>query len=113
MNLVSTFIVWIWLLGIALVIPTTLPAGGAQKAGIQHRKINNGSPIIALKEFNLLSSASKNSSTLTKVKVGTPVNIIKVWDSSDTGKWLLVNVVSQDFYQLFYKRGWVNIRSHS
>ena len=110
MNLISTFIVWTWLLGIALVIPTTLPAGGAQKSIIQHRKNNIGSPIIALKEFNLLSSATNNSSILARVKTGTPVNIMKVWDSNDSGKWLLVNVLCQNFYQLFYIRGWVNIR---
>ena len=109
MNLISTFIVWTWLLGIALVVPTTLPAGGAQKSIVQHRKNNIGSPIIALKEFNLLSSATNNSSVLTQVKAGTPVNIMKVWDCNNTGKWLLVNVLSHNFYQLFYKRGWVNI----
>ena len=109
MNLISTFIVWTWLLGIALVVPTTLPAGGAQKSIIQHRKNNIGSPIIAFKEFNLLSSASNNSYILTKVKAGTPVNVMKVWDSTDNGKWLLVNVLSHNFYQLFYRRGWVNI----
>ena len=111
MNLISTFIVWSWLLGLALVVPTTLPAGGAQKSNIQQRKNNISSPIIALKEFNLLSSASDNSSTLTRVKAGTPVNIMKVWDSNDNGKWLLVNVISQDFDQFFYKKGWVNIRN--
>ena len=110
MNLISTFIVWSWLLCIGLVAPTTLPAGGAQKSIIQHRRNNIGSPVIALKEFNLLSSASNNASILTKINPGTPVTIMKVWDGNDTGKWLLVNVLCQDFYQLFYKRGWVNIR---
>ena len=109
MNIISTFIVWTWLLGIALVVPTTLPAGGAQESIIQNRKNNVGSPIIALKDFNLLSSASKNSSILTHVKAGTPVKILKIWDSSDREKWLLVNISIQDFNQLFYKRGWVNI----
>ena len=109
MNLIGTFIVWTWLLGIALVVPTTLPAGGAQESIIQNRKNNVGSPIIALKDFNLLSSASKKSSILTRVKAGTPVNILKIWDSSDREKWLLVNISIQDFNQLFYKRGWVNI----
>ena len=109
MNLISTFIVWTWLLGIALVVPTTLPAGGAQKSIVQHRKKDMRSPMIALKEFNLLSSASKNSSTIIRVKSGTPVNVLKVWDSADNDQWLLVNVLSQDFYQLFYKKGWVNI----
>ena len=109
MNLISTFIVWTWLLCIGLVAPTTLPAGGAQESIIQHRRNNIGSPIISLKEFNLLSSASNNSSILTKINPGTPVNIMKVWDSNDTGTWLLVNVLCQNFCQLFYKRGWVNI----
>ena len=109
MNLISTFIVWTWLLGIALVAPTTLPAGGAQKSIIQHRENDIGSPLIALKEFNLLSSISYNSSVVSIVKVGTPVDVLKVWNCSETGKWLLVNVLNQDSYQLFYKRGWVNI----
>ena len=109
MNIINTFIVWTWLLGIALVVPTTLPAGGAQESIIQNRKNNVGSPIIALKDFNLLSSASKNSSILTRVKAGTPVKILKIWDSSDREKWLLVNISIQDFNQIFNKRGWVNI----
>ena len=67
------------------------------------------SPIIALKEFNLLSSTSNNSSILTPVRAGTPVNVLKVWDNTEGQKWLLVNVLIQDFYQFFYKKGWVNI----
>ena len=109
MNLISTFIVWTWLLCIGLVAPTTLPAGGAQNSTIQHRKTNIGSPIIALKEFDLLTSASNYSSTLTSVAAGTPVNIIKVWESSENGNWLLVGVLCQNFDQLFYRRGWVKI----
>ena len=110
MNLISSFIVWIWLLGFALVAPTTLPAGGAQESIIQYRKNNVGSPIIALKEFNLVSSATNNSYILTRVTSGTPVNVMKVWDSNDSGKWLLVNVLCHNCYQLFYTRGWVNIQ---
>ena len=112
MNLISTFIAWTWLLGISLVVPTTLPAGGAQKSIIQHRQNKVGSPLIAFKEFNLLSSADHSSSILTSVRAGTPVDILKVWDSKETGKWLLVNVINQNFYQLFYKRGWVNISTY-
>ena len=81
MNIITTFIVWTWLLCIGLVAPTTLPAGGAQESIIQHRKNNIGSPIIALKDFNLLTSASNNSSTLTKVKAGTPVKVCLLYTS--------------------------------
>ena len=92
MNIISTFIVWTWLLGIALVVPTTLPAGGAQESIIQNRKNNVGTPIIALKDFNLLASASKHSSILTRVKAGTPVKVLKLWDSNNSGQWLLVDI---------------------
>jgi len=99
-----------WLLGISLVVPTSLPAGGSQKSIIQNRENNIGSPLIAFQDFNLLSSASNNSSILTRVQAGTPVSVLKVWDTNDNGRWLLVNVLSRNFYQLFHKRGWVNIR---
>ena len=109
MNLISTFIIWTWLLGISFVVPTSLPAGGSQRSIIEHRENNIGSPLIALKDFNLLSSVSETASILTRVKAGTPVDVLKVWVSNDREKWILVNVISQNFYQLFYKRGWVNI----
>ena len=109
MNLIGTFIVWTWLLSIGLVAPTTLPAGGAQKSIIQHKRNNIGSPIIALKEFDLLTSPSNYSSTLISVAEGTPVNIIKVWESKESRNWLLVSVLCQNFDQLFYRRGWVEI----
>jgi len=109
MNLINTFIIWTWLLGISLVVPTSLPAGGSQKSIIQHRENNIESKLIALKDFDLLSSATLNSSIVSRVDSGTPVDVLKVWDSNDSGKWLLVNVLSQNFNQFFYKRGWVNI----
>ena len=109
MNLISNFIIWTWLLGISLVLPTTLPAGGAQKSSIEYRENHLGSQLIALKEFNLLSSANLNSFSLTNVKAGTPVKFIKFWYSDETGNWLLISVLKQDFNQLFKKRGWVHI----
>ena len=112
MNFISTCLIWTWLLGIALIVPTTLPAGGAQKSTIEHRENKIGSPIIALKEFNLLSSVSEKSSILTRVNIGTPLQVLKVWDSAENGKWLLVNVLSQNSYQFFNKRGWINIGNY-
>ena len=96
-------------MGIALVVPTTLPAGGAQESLIQHRKRNVGAPIIALKDFNLVSSVSNNASVLTRVKAGTPVRVLKNLYNADSGEWLLVNIKIKDFNQFFDKRGWVNI----
>ena len=79
--IISTFIIWTWLLGISLVVPTSLPAGGSQESTIQHRENNIGSPLIALKDCNLLSSASLDSSIVSRIESGMPVNILKVWNS--------------------------------
>ena len=109
MNLINTFIVWIWLLGIALLIPTALPAGGAKKILIENRENSIKSPLIAFKQFNLLASASDDSFILSKVKVGTPVKLMKVWYSAEDEQWLLVNVLTQAYKHSFYKRGWVKV----
>ena len=109
MNLINTFILWIWVLGISLLIPTSLPAGGVQKIIIEKRENSIKSPLISFRQFNLLSSITDNSSVLTRVKAGTPVQILKVWENNDNQTWLLVNVLSQSSFNLSYKRGWVNI----
>ena len=109
MNLINTFIIWTWLLGISLVLPSTLPAGGARKSIIEHREDSTNSPLIALKGFNLLSSTSGKPYILTRVQSGTPVKVIKIWDSPKNEQWLLVNVQVSKCFQLLHKRGWVNI----
>tara|TARA_B100000700_G_scaffold313990_1_gene399908 strand:- start:1276 stop:1614 length:339 start_codon:yes stop_codon:yes gene_type:complete len=109
MNLINTLILWIWVLGISLLIPISLPAGGVQKAIIEERKNKISSPLIALKEFNLLATINDNTSILSRVKSGTPVKVVQVWESPKSETWLLVNVMTSSSHQLFLKRGWVNL----
>ena len=109
MNLINTFIIWTWLLGISLFLPSTLPAGGAQKSIIEYREDSISAPLIALKGFNLLSSTSENPYIITRVQSGTPVKVIKIWDSPKNEQWLLVTVQVSKCFQLLNKRGWVNI----
>ena len=109
MNLINTLILWIWVLGISLLIPTSLPAGGMQRTSIEKVENSSNSPLIALKGFNLLSTINKNPTILARVKAGTPVKVLKVWKTNEGSTWLLVNALSGSFYSLSYKRGWVNI----
>ena len=109
MNLINTSILWIWVLGVSLVMPIALPAGGAQRTIIEYSENTISTPLIAFKEFNLLSDVAENSSILSRVKAGTPVRVLKVWGSSEQGKWLLVNVLNQQNFQFFTQRGWVKI----
>ena len=109
MNLFNNTILWIWLLSVSLLIPITLPAGGLHKTIVQQRKDGDLSPIIALNEFNLLSTITENPSVLSKVQAGTPVNVLKEWNSPESGQWLLVNVLTESSSHIFQKRGWVRI----
>ncbi len=109
MNLFTNLILWTWLLSLSLLVPITLPVGGLRKTIIEQREDNNASPIIALNEFSLLSSITENPLVLTTVTPGTPVNILKEWNSTESGQWLLVNVLIESSSQIFHKRGWVKI----
>ncbi len=109
MSVISTILIWSWILGVALFIPTTLPAGGAQKATIRQRQNVDKSPLIALKAFHLLSAVSEESYVLDTFNAGTPVEVLKVWETPNNGKWLYVSVLTNTSDQLFYKRGWVNV----
>ncbi len=109
MNQFNNLILWAWLLSVSLLIPITLPAGGIRKTVIEQREDSISSPIIALNEFNLLSTITANPLVLARVQVGTPVKVLKEWNSPDSGKWLLVNVLIQHPSHIFHKRGWVKI----
>ena len=109
MNLFNNTILWICLLSVSFWIPITLPVGGLRKTIIEQREDSNASPIIALNGFELLSTINDKPLVLTKVNPGTPVNVLKEWNSSETGKWLLVNVLIESSSQVFHKRGWVRV----
>ena len=109
MNLSNNIILWIWLLSVSLLIPITLPVGGLKKTIIEQREDSNSSPIIALNEFKLLSTITENPLVLARVKAGTPVNVLKEWNSSESGQWLLVDVLTESSSHFFLKRGWVRL----
>ena len=109
MNTINNLVVWVWLLSISLLIPITLPARGLRKPIIEEREDITSSPIIALNEFNLLSTITEEPLVIAKIQAGTPVDVLKEWNTPDSGKWLLVNVLTQSSSHFFYKRGWVRI----
>ena len=109
MYLINTFILWIWVLSISLLIPVSLPVGGIQKSKIQQRENSINSPLISIKNFNLLSDVNNNESIMGFVKSGTPFQLLKVWKNNENGTWLLVNVLTKSSHNLSYRRGWVEI----
>ena len=109
MNIFNNLILWVCLLSVSLLIPVTLPAGGIRKTLIEQREDISLSPIISLNELILFSTIDEKPSVLIKVKAGTPINILREWHSTDNGKWLLVDVLTQSSSHFFRKRGWVRV----
>ena len=109
MNRLNNIILWTWFLSVSFWIPITLPAGGLRKTIIEQREDINTSPIIALSGFELLSTITEKPIILARVNPGTPVKVLQEWNSSESGKWLLVDVLIDSSSQFFHKRGWVRI----
>ena len=65
MNLINNCILWVWILGISLLIPTSLPAGGVNKILIEKREDSMRSPLIVFNSFDLLSTTEENPIILT------------------------------------------------
>ena len=101
---------WSFLLGLALVAPTALPAGGGERylPAIRRRQVNE--PLIAQEGFNVFVSPLSAAPTLRKAKQGTPLKILRTWRSSDGSKWLYVQYFAMQNNLLSETpiRGWLN-----
>ncbi len=101
---------WIFLI-LGLLAPLDLPAGG----------ISSNNSIIPLREdfkrkyagtnCNLRTSPLLNSSDFISLPLGTPLRVIRTWESSDKQQWMLVDV---DYIQFMnpsnaIHRGWINV----
>tara|TARA_Y100001968_G_C19386770_1_gene733267 strand:+ start:984 stop:1307 length:324 start_codon:yes stop_codon:yes gene_type:complete len=107
MFLMNCFFRWGWLLGIALIIPISLPARGCEINSYEIRRglINN--QFLASDSCLLRSSPFVIAPINRTIPVGTPVRVIREWTNIDGQSWLLVEL-SSDMPQ-GPTRGWVNV----
>ena len=102
---------WGWLLGVALVAPAALPAGGGERRQPEIRRCDHLGPLLAGKGCVLRASPLAVAPTLRTLAVGTPVRVLRRWQSADGNTWLQVKT-SAGKYPGFIgnaKRGWVNV----
>ncbi len=107
-SLVS-FLRWGWLLTIALFMPIALPVGGAQirldEVCQSYCPLNVTAG--SLCDFRIVPSSS--SMILRKVSVGTPMQILRSWESPEGSSWLHVQIISLPFLERNgeTQRGWI------
>ncbi len=103
---------WSWLLGVALIAPVSLPAGGYSKDMTTRFILRNYSaPSFAGPSCILRASPFNIAPTLREVEIGTPLRVLRRWQSSEGEDWLQIQIVSSETFGLdrLISRGWVNI----
>ena len=102
---------WSWVLGIALFLPVALPAGGGEryKSAISLRE--DGDSLFAGDCCVLQVSPFAVAPSLCKLRVGTPLRVLRSWQSTDKSEWLQVQIASSEIIELSssVRRGWLNV----
>jgi len=101
---------WSWLLGVSLIGPVALPAGGAERRLPQIRRQQGSSPLLSGNDCVLHSSPLVAAPALRRLEIGTPLQLLRHWRSEDGSNWIQVKVTSG--YPLIdaveRQRGWIH-----
>ena len=102
---------WGWLLGIALLAPAALPAGGAQFSPPQVRRRKLCDPLLAPNECFLRGTPCKVAPVITNLRIGTPMRIMRFWNNGKGESWLHVQVLALDRNSgiTSFSHGWLNV----
>ena len=101
---------WGWLLGVALMAPAALPAGGAQRRLPPLRRQEGKSPLLSGDSCVLRSSPLVEAPALRRLELGTPLQMLRHWRGDDGRDWIQVQVSSGQGLPsgLQSVRGWVH-----
>ena len=94
---------WSWLLGIALMAPAALPAGGGETRQPQVRRRSESSgPLHTERETELHHSPVAMAPALHGLAAGTPLRLLHRWSGEDGRHWLYVQELTGES-----RRGWL------
>ncbi|TCD59144.1 hypothetical protein CWE17_04715 [Synechococcus sp. BS56D] len=85
---------WSWLLGVALIAPAALPAGGAERRQPEVRRRDAGGPFLSGSDVLLQGSPLVEAPALRHLEIGTPLQLLRRWRCADGHEWLQVQVAS-------------------
>ncbi len=112
MALFSLALRWVWVLGLALFFPVTMPVGGGERKQpiIQVRR-HSLDPLLMSSSCKLRSRPLPAAPPISNLQVGTPVNVLRCWIGDDGKQWLYVQIVSLGAIcsPETVRRGWLNV----
>jgi len=102
---------WGWLLGLALLVPISLPAGGGEPNKTEIRNSTSASHYLAAKTLALRAAPSCAAPSLGTLKMGTPMTLLRVWRTQDGTAWFQVKAFSmKDIGRASrISRGWISV----
>ena len=102
---------WGWVLGVALLAPAALPAGGGERRQPEIRRSDSSGPLFAGTSCELRVSPLAVAPSLRRLAVGTPLNVLRRWHGDDGKDWLQVQIASGSGECLagVVRRGWLNV----
>ena len=98
----GSFLRWSWLLGVALMAPAALPAGGADRRQPQPRRRGASELFHTCSEQPLRLSPLVVAPRLHTLKAGSSLRLLRRWSAADGQDWLHVQTLSGD-----QRRGWL------
>ena len=106
----SNLLRFAWILGIAIFLPISLPAGGASRAIPQIRRREKEDPILSISGCFLKSSPLKVAPCIRTLEVGTPMKILHSWESPEGDNWIHVRITETGNNLLLgsVSHGWLN-----
>ena len=93
---------WSWLLGVALMAPVALPAGGSDRRQPQVRRRQGFGPVHTSSETTLRLSPMTLAPSLTTLRPGASLRLLHRWKGAGGSEWLHVQPLSED-----QPRGWI------
>ena len=93
---------WSWLLGVALMAPAALPAGGGDCRQPQVRRRSGRGPLHTASDQALRISPIAVAPRLRTLEAGTSFRPLRRWSAADGQDWLQVQILDRD-----RQRGWL------
>lgn len=90
---------WAALLGLALISPVGLPAGGADRRPHEVRRRCAGDPLLSTRAVALRAAPEQRAPALQQLGPGEPLRVLRSWRTSSGQRWLQVEAAD--------RRGWL------
>ena len=95
---------WAALLGLALVAPAGLPAGGADRRSPEVRRRSSArEPVLSASSFQLRCAPQRQAPALLAVASDSPLRVLRSWCEPNGQRWLLVEAAGPEGS----RRGWL------